>query len=552
MTPMPRPVAICVAVAAGLALAACRGVTSVSAQAGPTVKSEHWPALGLDPHEIVFDNGFRIVLVEDHRVPRVAASLQYRFGALSERNGEHGSAHFLEHAMHQGTTTVGVKDRELDRKLLRQIYETEQALLAERNAHRNDLRERNVFYNEGDWTIGEKEAQLRRKLYELEDEQSKNRIFWEEYNWYRQNGGLMRHGDPVPANTGNELLRIEVDLPKERLEMFFRLEADRMVNAVLRGWEAQRYTVLEQFFVLQRNEPGRFQEALNGVTGLAAPIYIHTGGHQRDHAYWNRAAMLRLYDLYIVPSNATLTLVGDMSVEEARALGTTYFGRVPPTPAPPADMDVEAEPPPGGSVRLDWLEPVEASVVVRYRIPGVGHPDRPVFDVIARLLRGSDGLVAAGAQGASRGSDWQASASSSGSQNTLTVQSRAGRDEDLPALEKTALDAIERLRHDAVDEARLARVRREFKLDWELLRTERGALATQFGSFAIADDWRTLKTHYEVRSAATTQDIQRAAERYLVPWNRVIATTRRSPQPRAERNTASARPASAQTTGGQQ
>ena len=139
----------------------------------------------------------------------------------------------------------------------------------------------------------------------------------------------MRHSDPVPANTGNELLRIEVDLPKERLEMFFRLEADRMVNAVLRGWEAQRYTVLEQFFVLQRNEPGTLQEALNGVTGLANPIYIHTGGHQRDHGYWNRAAMLRVYDDYIVPNNATLTLVGDMTVDEARALAAKYFGAVP-------------------------------------------------------------------------------------------------------------------------------------------------------------------------------------------------------------------------------
>jgi len=107
-----------------------------------------------------------------------------------------------------------------------------------------------------------------------------------------------------------------------------------------------------------------------------------------------------------------------MSLDEARALGTTYFGSLPGTPSPPADMDVEAEPPPGGSVRLDWLEPIEPTMLVRYRIPGVGHPDRPVFDVIARLLRGSDGLPAASAQGASRGVDWQANASSSGSQNT--------------------------------------------------------------------------------------------------------------------------------------
>jgi predicted Zn-dependent peptidase len=361
----------------------------------------------------------------------------------------------------------------------------------------------------------------------------------------------MRHGDPVPANTGNEMMRIEVDLPKERLEMFFRLEADRMVNAVLRGWEAQRFTVLEQFYVLQRNEPGRFLEALNGVTGLAHPIYIHTGGHERDHAYWNRAAMLRMYDEYIVPGNATLTLIGDLGVDEAKSLGTMYFARVPATPPPPAEMDVEPEPPPGGSVRLDWLEPNEPAVYVRYRIPGVGHPDRPIFDVVARLLRGSDGLIASSAPGAAPSIEWGANASSSGSQNTLTIQAR-GSDEDLERLERTALGGVERLRRELADEARIARVRREFQLDWELLRTERGGLATQFGSFAIADDWRTLRRHYEVRSTATAEDVRRAAERYLVPWNRVVATTRRNPNPPVAGNTTSARPAAATATGGQQ
>ena len=397
---MPRLVAICSAAAVALTLAAWRYIPSSIAQTAPAVHSEQWPALGIEPHEIVFDNGFRIVLVEDHRVPRVAASLQYRFGALAERNGEHGSAHFLEHVMHQGTTTVGVKDREIDRKLLRTIYDTEQELLAERNAHRNEVRERNVFYDEGDWPISAQEQALRQKLYALEDEQAKNRVFWEEYNWYRQNGGLMRHSDPVPANTGNELLRIEVDLPRERIEMFFRLEADRMVNAVLRGWEAQRYTVLEQFFVLQRHETGRFQEALNGVTGLAHPIYIHTGGHERDHAYWNRASMLPP----VRPVHRAEQRHADAGRRPDRGRGARAGHRrtsdaCRATPAPPADMDVEAEPPPGGSVRLDWLEPIEPTVLIRYRIPGVGHPDRPVFDVVARLLRGADGLLAASAPG---------------------------------------------------------------------------------------------------------------------------------------------------------
>ena len=495
------------------------------ASSGGAAATEHWPTLGLDVQEIVLENGFRVLLVEDRRVPRVAASLYYRVGALQEGYGEHGATHFLEHAIHQGTTTVGVKDVAKDRALLRTIYETEQALLEERNAKRNSLRERGVFFDEGDWPSNPAVDTLRQRLYELEDEQAKNRIFWEEYNWYRRQGGIMRHTDPVPANTGNEMMRIEVDLPRERIELFFRLEADRMVNAVLRGFEAQRFTVLEQFFILQRYDAGRFQEALNGVASVAHPIGIHTGGHLRDHAYWNRASMLRIYDQYIVPNNATLVLVGDVTRDDVRTLAEKYFGRVPRGPAPPAQMDVEVEPPPGGAIRLDWMEPLDPQVIVRYRIPGVGHPDRPVFDVVARLLRGGT---------------LQASASQNGSPSTLTVQSRAARDEDLPAVEQAALAAVARLRSGQIDEGAIARAKRELRFDWELQRTERGSLATQLGTFAIADEWRTLRAYMDARNGATAAEIHRVAGKYLVPSNQLIATTRRNPQPPATDTTAGA------------
>ncbi len=532
-----------------LAILARSTPAAQSTPSGTQVRTEQWGTLGIDVQELVLDNGFRIVLVRDHRQPRVAASLWYRFGGLQEHHGEHGAAHFLEHAIHQGTTTVGIKDWEADRKLQQAIYDAEQELLAERNTERNRLRERDVFFDEGEWPTTERIERLRQGLYELEDEQSKNRIFWEEYNWYRRHGGIMRHTDPVPANTGNELMRIEVDLPKERIELFFRLEADRMVNAVFRGWEAQRYTVLEQFFVLQRHESGRFSEALNGVTGIAHPIYFHPGGHLRDFAYYNRESMLRMYDAFIVPNNATLALVGDVTIDEVRPLAETYFGRVARGAAPPATMDVEVEPPPGGSVRLDWLEPVEPQLIVRYRIPGIGHPDRPAFDVMTRLLRGPAGLLAAAQAGPSRGADWQASASQSGSPNTLNLQVRARRDEDLEPLERAAHEAIDRLRRGAIDEQQVARVQRELALEWELLRAERGSLASQIGLFAVADEWRTLQTFYDARRRTTANEIRRVAERYLVPWNQVTATTRRSPQPRAEGTTTTARGATERKDG---
>ena len=91
-----------------------------------------------------------------------------------------------------------------------------------------------------------------------------------------------------------------------------------------------------------------------------------------------------MYDEFIVPNNATLALVGDVKVDESdpSPRGTSDGSRA--QLEPPARMDVEAEPPPGGSLRLDWLEPLEPQVIVRYRIPGIGHPDRPAFDVDSR------------------------------------------------------------------------------------------------------------------------------------------------------------------------
>ena len=519
---MRHPLILLVGLGAGLTLSSSAGSRAAAAasQVGVEVVTEQWPALGIEVHELMLDNGFRIVLVEDHRVPRVAASLWYRVGALQEHLGEHGATHFLEHVIHQGTTTIGVKDRARDRALLQEIHDVEQALIAERNAHRNLLRERNVFFDEADWPTTPAMDSLRRRLYALEDEQAENRIFWEEYNWYRRHGGLMRHTDPVPANTGNELMRIEVDLPDTRLELFFRMEADRMVNAVLRGFEAQRFTVLEQFLNFNRPENGRFSEALNGVTGVVHPIFLHPGGHMRDHAYWDRASMLRMYDDYFVPGNATLALVGAVTVEEVSRLAVEYFGRLPRGPEPPARMDLEVEPPPGGSVRLDWLEPLGSSqVTVRYRIPGVGHPDRPAFDVVAALLGGSGRL--------------SANASQSGSPNRLSIQARAARDEELPALEQVAHDAVERLRRGDIEPARLARVQRELRLQWERLRSDRGSLASEIGAFSVTDEWRTLRSFYEQRAHTRADEVQRLAERYLVPWNRVIGTTRVNPTPAA-------------------
>lgn len=480
---------------------------------------------GLEVRELVLENGFRLILVEDPRVPRVAACLWYRVGSMAEAPGEHGSAHFLEHVVHQGTTTVGTTDFAAEKPLLRQIHQTEQKLLEVRDRERHRLRERDVFYDELDWPTTPELDGLRQRLYELEDQDSRYREFWAEYNWYRRYGGLMRHTDPVPATTFKEQIEIDVDLPRENLELFFRLEADRMVNAVLRGWEAQRFTVLEQRLGRQGRPATRFDyEALDGVSFLAHPVAHPAGGHLRDFAHFNRTDMLALYDRYFVPNNATLALVGNVSLEAVRPLAERYFGRIARGREPPARMDVEAEPVPGGAVRLDWQEPLGPQIIVRFRIPAVGHPDRPIFDTIAAIVKARRDLSRAG-----RPIEMSVSLPRLSVPYPMSIAASAGSDGELPAVESALLQAVEDLREGRIATPDLERARRALRLDWNRSRSERGSLAYQLAQFQNADSWKTLLDFMEAREKATAGDVQRVAQRYFVPANRVIATARRSP-----------------------
>lgn len=496
--------------------------------------AERGGAAALPVEELVLQNGLRILIVHDARIPRVGASLWYRVGALQEGVGEHGSTHFLEHAIHQGTTTVGTRNFAAEKTLLAEIDATEQRLVAIRNRERNRLRPRAVFTDELEWPIVPEADELQQRLHELEDLDAEHREYWAEFLWYHRYGGIVwRHTDPVPATTGLEHLEIDMDLPREHLELFFRLEADRMVNAVLRGWEAQRFTVLEQVLNGKSQPDARFQQALDAVTGGSHPQYVigSSSGHGRDFAFFTRAAMLRIYDDYFVPNNATLVLVGDITVADVRPLAERYFGRVPRGPEPPARMDQEADAPPGGTVRLDWSEPLNARVLVRHRIPGVGHPDRPVFDAIAAVVRGQHGMLLAkfgrDRQLAGAVAGVQASAVRSGSPGTFNVVAFASRDADLPRIEAGVLALFDDLQRGRLDQGALTRAQARLRLEWDQIRSSRGILSFTLGSFQVMDDWKTLAVFMDARQRASLTDIQRVARRYFTPENRVVATTRR-------------------------
>src|SRR5512139_2238566 len=77
-------------------------------------------------------NGLKLLLVERHTSPTVAAWIRYRVGSVDERSDERGIAHLLEHMLFKGTKTLGTTDYAAEKPLLDRIEAVAQLMMTEK------------------------------------------------------------------------------------------------------------------------------------------------------------------------------------------------------------------------------------------------------------------------------------------------------------------------------------------------------------------------------------------------------------------------------------
>jgi|MudIll2142460700_1097286.scaffolds.fasta_scaffold01283_7 zinc protease len=63
-----------------------------------------------DVREYTLDNGLKVLISEDHKVPLATFQVWYRVGSRNEQSGKSGLSHLLEHMMFKGTPQYGSKE----------------------------------------------------------------------------------------------------------------------------------------------------------------------------------------------------------------------------------------------------------------------------------------------------------------------------------------------------------------------------------------------------------------------------------------------------------
>src|SRR3954467_14573927 len=181
-------------------------------------------------------------------------------------------------------------------------------------------------------------------------------------------------------------------LPAQYLPLAAWLEADRM--ATLRvdkdNFVNERQVVKEERRMRVDNQPyGRLNEIIYDQAFTTHPYKHPTIGSMEDLEAASIEDVREFYQTYYVPENATLVIVGDFDMAQAKAILSQYLGRVPKAEHP-VPRDIPKEPPQTREKRVTveapWPLP---AVVIAYHITYDGHPDSYPLHIASKVL--SDG-----------------------------------------------------------------------------------------------------------------------------------------------------------------
>jgi predicted Zn-dependent peptidase len=496
-------------------------LTLMLAGAAPAAPAAIADDYDLGVREHVFDNGLRLLVIERPGDPRVACKIFTDMGGLNETPGQAGAAHFLEHLMFKGTETLGTTDWAAESEIVAQVDEAEAELIAALDAARNETAERGVFHDYRHAETTPRIEAARSRIAELESMAAP----------YRDNGPMMRWyqafgGTGLTATTEQEYMKFDINLPAERVDLFLRVEADRMTNTVFREFDQERMILVEQRLGDLNRASTPYTERMAAVSGESSPVFWPEGHYPDDFMQYSRAYQRQLYERYFVVNNTTLVFIGGVTLEQMIPRVETYFGWMPRQPEPPRSE--ATEPVPMAERRLIYRnDELAPRVELRHGIPGVGHPDRAAFDVLALVAVPAieRSLAAAGLTGSVGANTRVIHTSRFGVPATLNIEVLASS-ADLEAVERAMLAAIDGLARGEIDDAELRAAQKTLRTQWYRTVADADALAFEIGHFQTMDRWQTLQAHLQQRDATDVQQLARLAGRYFIPDNRVVGIVR--------------------------
>ena len=350
----------------------------------------------------------------------------------------------------------------------------------------------------------------------------------------------------IAANGGRENAFTSADytayfqrLEKSRLETSFRLEADRMRNALFPADEfiKERDVVAEERRLRTEDKPqSRLHEQYRAAAYVSSPYHHSVIGWMSDIQNYDVEDAREWYRKWYAPNNATLVVVGDVQPEEVLTLAKKYYGPI--KPEKTASLKPRPEIPQTGERRTTISIPATIDyLMMGYKVPSLNTTEEDwkvyALEVLAWILDGGD---------SSRMSkellrDQQLVTATSVSYNPhsrlqglLTLSAVPAKGKSVADVESALRDQVRRLRDEPVSAEELQRAKTQILTGRVYERDSVFYQAMQLGILeTVGIGWQVDEVFDQKIRAVTPQQIQAVASKFLVNDGLTVAVL--DPQP---------------------
>ena len=448
-------------------------------------------ALQLPVHKEVLDNGLTVLLHPNKQAPTVSCRLFYVTGSVHEVPGSSGLAHMLEHELFKGTRKVGITDSIAD-SIFMYKQDSLQALMR-------------PLIQSGDTTHFLK---LKTEHDSLVNEHRKIFVKDELWSTYQAAGGT-----GLNAFTSDLMTAYIVSLPKNKVELFLWLEADRMQNAILREFYSERDVVREERRMRYDDRPtGRFYETLNSMIYEAFPYRIPTIGWPSDIENLTREKAAEHYHKYYKPRNAILVLAGDLDTAEVMPLIKKYFGSIP--PGEPFPTITIRDPEQAGEKRLIVRrKDAPHLLTVVFKTPEVGDPKLYALDIAEGVLNGRSGrLYKRLVQEENLAVNVSASNSPNKYISEFSIQAELQPDADAAKAEAIIWEELEKLKVELLVPRDFQKVKNSAYASLVRSLTDMENVATMLAWYEMYGDYHIFLNWASALEKVSPEDVQKAAQ----------------------------------------
>ncbi len=311
-------------------------------------------------------NGITVILLNRGYAPVLAFETSFRVGSVDENYRTMGAAHLLEHMLFKGTDTIGTKDWSKERPIQSRMEAVGETI------------DRLKLTDPGNARLPALESELRR----LQKEQGALVVSTPYDAIYAENGGV-----GFNASTSRDKTGYYIELPASRLEMWAKMESERLISPVLREYYLERNNVLqERLMHYDSIGTGLVYEKFMATALIAHPYRHPIIGWRSNIPFLSIEDIKKFYRDNYVPSRMTITIVGMQNAEKTFAVIEKYFGALEERPDP--DPVTVGEPKQTGERRFTMSFEANPYLIIGWHKPVFPSRDDLTCEVISEMLTG--------------------------------------------------------------------------------------------------------------------------------------------------------------------